>query len=222
MLETQLQQDLRATADIITREVRRAGALPEAPLPVAVLDTLWWTGSVFGKATKNVLGDPVPSAAYPAGFGVQSSGTNSGYFTFTYYPSSTTAVVLRSTFGFNKVVDANGKGVIKTLVPETSPNGTKQDLTDPRVMDVKEFSVTSQPVSGGTIRIPCPKPCPDGTGDCWPRYQVREVLIKIEAQSSSDATIKRAILSRVRVRNDFVTYPTWPAGSTNTGSICPL
>ncbi len=216
LLETQLQQDLRAAADIITRELRRAGSLAESSEAPYVLDTVWWTGSVANKALANPYSG---SATYP--FGWQTSGTNNGYFTFTYYPSSSGAIVLRSMFGFRllPVSTAVGtKGVIKTLVPDTSLDGSKQDLTDPRVMDVTHFEIVVEPMSGQAVRMPCARPCPDGTGNCWPLYQVRELRIEIEAKSATDGSIKRAILSRVRLRNDVVKF-----GSTGSaGNICPV
>lgn len=190
LLEAQLQQDLRATADIITREFRRAGALPEsrASAVPAVIDTVW-TATEPG-AKKNTLLDR---------FGLDGA----GYFTFNYWPPSTTTVL--TPFGFK--LDS---GVIKTYLL----GGSAQSLTDGGVMTVTSFSFTPRTVSSAVTRIPCPKACPDGTGNCWPKVEVRNLGIRIEAKSARDGSVWRAVNSSVRVRNDTV-------GFFDANNICP-
>ena len=55
LLETQIQQDLRATMDIITRELRRAGAIP------TLLNVVWYPG------TPGVLRNPRSQITVGAG-----------------------------------------------------------------------------------------------------------------------------------------------------------
>ncbi len=104
-------------------------------------------------------------------------------------------------------------GVIYTRVG-TQVSNTWQALTDARAMNVTAFNVTL--VSSTAVKLPCLKPCADGTADCWPSYQVREFSYQIEAQARSDATVKRALSGRSRVRNDVVNFFD-PA----TNQMCP-
>ena len=191
LLEAQLQQDLRATADIITREFRRAGALPEATqgsIP-AVIDTVWTATEPSAK--KNTLLDR---------FGVDGA----GYFAFNYWPPSQTTLL--APFGFK--LDS---GVVRTYIPGVAQS---QSLTDGGVMTVTAFTVTRRTVSSTVTRIPCPKVCLDGTGNCWPTVEVRNLGIRIEAKSARDDSVRRAVNSSVRVRNDTV-------GFFDANNICP-
>ena len=194
LLEAQLQQDLRATADIITREIRRAGALPETPqgsIP-AVIDTVW--APTGPGAKENPLLDRLLFFRVDA----------LGYFAFNYWPPSQTDLL--RPFGFKLE-----SGVVRTYIPGVAQS---QKLTDDGVMTVTDFTVTPRTVSAAMTRIPCPKACPDGTGDCWPTVEVRNLGIRIEAKSSRDDRVWRAVNSSVRVRNDTV-------GFFNAGTICP-
>jgi type IV pilus assembly protein PilW len=57
LLDTQLQQDLRSTADIVTRELRRAGALSD----LAAQQTVWYPGT--SQVSTNLLaGQVTPSS----------------------------------------------------------------------------------------------------------------------------------------------------------------
>jgi prepilin-type N-terminal cleavage/methylation domain-containing protein len=113
LLETQLQQDLRAATDIITRELRRAGADTE----LRSLRTLWFPGKVTAV-------EPNAYAAMTPASGVSATEAN-----FTYNPGGGAD----GAFGFK----LEG-GVIKTRLVA----GGWQDLTDSRVMEVMFFSVT--------------------------------------------------------------------------------
>lgn len=192
LTETQLQQDLRATADIMTRELRRAGALPEVAIATvpAVIETVW-TRSM--EAQKNTL-----NAAAVA----------TSAITFKYASAETVATVSQSQFRLTG-------GVIETLLPGSA---TPQALTDTNVMEVTDLTVSLNPTSATVVRLPCPNRCPDTTTDCWPTFQVREIVFEIQARARRDASVKRAIRSHVRVRNDDVIFTT-AAGAG--GNICP-
>jgi type IV pilus assembly protein PilW len=177
LIETQLQQDLRAAADIVTRELRRAGAVQE---PTA-LRTIWYPGTA-----------QVESNAMAAGLSFSAAQVN-----FDYDPGLTSGP-----YGFRLVTTTSPPtGVIQTRIGASG----WQDLTDPKVMRVTTFTPTAVVVAP-PVRLPCPKLCADGTSDCWPTYQVRELLVTIEAEALADSTVKRAITTRARVRNDLVNF----------------
>lgn len=199
LIETQMQQDLRATADIMTRELRRAGALPELPVPLvpAIIETVWSPNSA---ALENRINRPFTS----------SSNTQ---IDFQYAPAN---VITTEPFSQFKLEN----GVIKSLLPGVG----LQALTDPNAMSVTRFDVTLTPATAVDQYIPCPKACPGpgGTGDCWPTYQVRTAAFTIESSATHDGAVRRAVRSSTRLRNDNVRYHVWPAGDPNAGKICPL
>lgn len=113
LVETQLQQDLRAATDIITRELRRTGSLPE----INAMDTIWYEGSA--KALPNLM---APTLAVNAGL---------SKVDFNYASGSNTN--LTGPYGFK--LDS---GIIKTLLGTAG----WQDLTDGNVMNVLSFAIT--------------------------------------------------------------------------------
>lgn len=171
--EAQMQQDLRASADIIVRELRRSGGIGQ-------YDNLH---SVVWK-----LGSPVDPWAYvfSENFSVSPSGNE---VTFNYYPEGSGS--LASTLGFKLQ-----SGVIRTNIFA----GGWQDLTDPSSMEVTAFAVTRLPDT--VVRIPCPKPCPSGDTSCWPSVNQRTLEVRITARHRAFPQVERTHESRVRLRND--------------------
>lgn len=90
-----------------------------------------------------------------------------------------------------------------------------QELTDGNVMRVTAFSVT--PVVVSSAALACPNLCPDGTATCWPQLVVRDYTVTITAEAKNDATVRRSLSSKVRLRNDWVRFN----GPTSTSPICP-
>jgi type II secretory pathway component PulJ len=176
LLETQLQQDLRASADIITRELRRSGAL----LQEAALYTVWHPG-----LTGDVFANPRATPLTPA------SGTSTET-TFSYHAA---VGVLGTPYGYRLT-----GGVIQTRLQA----GGWQDLTDGRAMEITAFNVTRLPDT--SLRVPCPKPCADATASCWPTVNVRNLVVSIAARSRTAPEIDRSIRTQVRVRNEHFVF----------------
>lgn len=174
LLETQLQQDLRASADIITRELRRAGS---AGGTTYAQEGIWQAGSTV---TENPYTDISPTDPDDAGSTVD----------FVYRRRSGD----EGPYGFK--VES---GVLKTRI-----GGGYQELTDAQVMNVTDFTVT--PLAPVEYQIPCPRNCPDGSTDCWPKLLMRAYTVSITAQARADASIQRTIRSQVRLRNDTVQF----------------
>jgi len=175
LVETQLQQDLRAAADIITRELRRAGSLGFQNLAV---DTAW------SSPTSSPLVNPytdITITTAPGGDTV----------TYKYYRASGAV----GPFGFK----ADG-GTIKSNI---DASGTWQDLTDRRVMEVTTFRVTR--TDGPAASLPCPKECAGGGTACFPTWTVREITVDITGRSVADTSVQRSIRAVARLRNDLLT-----------------
>ena len=176
LAETQLQQDLRAATDIITRELRRAGANIESQS----LRTMWFPGK-SAAVVENPFAEPLTPAA---------SSTDSET-RFTYNPGDSGDAL----FGFK----LEG-GAIKTKMLA----GGWQELTDPRVLNVTSFVITRDPDT--SIQVPCAKPCPDTTAACWPKVIVRNFKVLISASARSMPGVDRYTESRVRVRNERLQF----------------
>jgi type IV pilus assembly protein PilW len=180
LLESQLQQDLRATSDIITRELRRAGAVRNAHNFVA---------TPTAAAQFNAI-----SATTPA------SGAHSpAEITFRYERNA----VEQGPWGFKL-----DNGVIKTQLVSslTGASAGWQDLTDGTVMEVTQFSITIN--REPPIEIPCPKLCPSGNTSCWPLMYVRDFVVDISARLRSAPEVQRSVRSTVRARNEQIEFRT--------------
>lgn len=180
LIETQMQQDLRAAADIIGRELRRAGS---------------------------TASDPARLVALPGRTVMQNE-----------YLSLTLAGASDVSFEYERQ-PANplpGRFVLQNDIIRTVPgnNTALQDLTDGRAMRVRVFTVTVE--DEPAQRLTCPRLCPGNTITCWPTSTVRSFVIRIEAESLIDSSIRRAVTTRVRQRNDAVQF------DGSTALACPL
>jgi type IV pilus assembly protein PilW len=190
LVETQIQQDLRATADLVTRDLRRASYSQNAPLSVSLLDS-------NGAPQPNQRGDILITNTGQGG----SSEVN--YF---YDRGPNPGFSLR----------LSGDVLQRQISSGAGPFGGWQPLTDANVLKVTDFTV--RPAPGQTIPVACPNLCADGTESCWPRMQVRELVITIDGESATGTKVRRSVQSTVRVRNDYVSFfdPTLPLPK-----VCP-
>lgn len=182
LLETQVQQDLRATADIISRELRRAGHWSRAR------DAAWFPGA--GPAAAN------PYTALTAAGGVAYvDGTSEPTVQFSYsraanYALEDNLVLPAERLGFRLV-----NGVVQTELGE----GNWQALTDANTLKVTVFTVT---MDKRQLPLACTKDCPVGALNCPPMQEVRRLTIAIAGEAASDDKVKRSVSSTVRLRND--------------------
>ena len=193
LTETQLQQDLRASLDIMTRQLRRAAAVRDGAAQAGLAIR---QGAVVG-------------------------GSPSTFTSVT--PGSTTADNIRFGFVLSdteerSVVYKLENHVIKS---ETGAGGF-QDLTDSNTMKVTRLDFQTRTKPSDTLPCPklCRNP-PTGTADdtsCWPKLVMRSVVVVIEAEAKNDPAVRRSISSEVRLRNDFVAFND-PA---NPSQVCPL
>jgi type IV pilus assembly protein PilW len=189
LLETQLQQDLRAAAEIITRELRRAGHWTLA-------ERLVWTAAGPNENNPFAEVSPTDEEATQASFRYMRRPGEEG------------------PFGFRLATVGSGsaaRGVVQTLLA----GGGWQDLTDSLVLDVTSFSVT--PRHGPPLPIACARLCADGSTDCWPTLTVREFVVDIVARSVRDPLVERRLTTVVRPRNDLVDFRTGAANQACPG-----
>jgi prepilin-type N-terminal cleavage/methylation domain-containing protein len=175
LVETQMQQDLRAAADIITRELRRSGSSAYSNI---ARNAIWSTAS------------PTPTVNLYTGLNITTAPSGDEVI-YSYYRTSGAVI---NPFGFK--LDA---GVIKSKID----GSVWQELTDSRVMNVTAFTVTQ--TDGPAVQMPCPKDCPGGGETCFPTWTVRELVVAITGQAVADASVVRSIRAVAKLRNDVLT-----------------
>lgn len=176
LLETQLQQDLRAAADMVARDLRRAGYWGAAE------------GGVWQGDDPNVAPNPYRATSPNA------PGEAVGQVTFAYsrdIPVEDGAVDDdREGFGF--WLDG---GVIRMRL-----GGAWQALTDVNVLNVTRFDVR---LAEQTAQQACFIECPGGGTACWPVQTVRRFTVDIEGRAVADTAVVRSVRESVRLRNDI-------------------
>jgi len=185
LLEVQVQQDLRAAADIITRDVRRAGYWGQSYRQV------WPDPTVAQMA--NPYRDTVPAAA-PGGTtslvydrSIDEEGRPLG--------TDDNAVTAAERVGFRLNV-AN-----RTIDTQIS-DGNWQALTDPTVLTVTAFNVL---LNARDLPVPRSGPGPAlGPGGCPLVQTARDLTVVIIGQAVHDPLVRRSLRETVRLRNDDV------------------
>ena len=177
-LETQVQQDLRAAADMVARDLRRAGYWG------ASQDGLWIGGAPAAGANPYI--DTTPDAP----------GALVSEVTFAYSRDAAGAedgVVDDDQEQFGFKLDG---GVLKMRI-----GGAWQALTDGNVLAVTRFDVG---LDTQTVRQHCFKECAGGGNACWPAEAVRRFTIDIEGHAVNDPRVVRSVRDSVRLRNDAI------------------
>jgi prepilin peptidase dependent protein B len=197
LLETRVNQDLRAAADLVVRDLRRAS---------------YWRNATAGIST-------VPSVL-PASNPYRTVDYNAGTETLTYSYSKDAVDAIDATteaFGVKRGV-VSGKGVLQLQTA-----GGWQTITDPGTLDIPSVNgLTITPTASRVVELwdecPCifestcfkrqfenPDPVTTVKGihfDNRPRITIRQYDLRLRAQSSTDPKIVREIRELVRVRND--------------------
>jgi len=178
VLETQVQQDLRAAADMVVRELRRAGYSGSAA------EGAWYRGT-----------PGVTASGYAA---IESD--NDSQVTFRYGKDADNTIDGNEEFGFRR---SNGAIQFRLGTVGAEPNW--QPLTDTGTLVVDTFTIT-QNVQEIQLDRFCARPCVSSSGTyCGPLQTVREYQIVIEGHAASDPTVRRSLRAAVRPRNDTVT-----------------
>lgn len=202
LVETRVNQDLRAAADLIVRDLRRAG---------------YWRNAAAG-----VSSDPAVAAvvnqyspvSYDAGTGVLS------YRYAKDDDNSFTALSVED-FGVRRGVDgATGRGVIQLRTANAW-----QTITDPGTLEIPtaaDLSITASATRIVELWDACScrsaLTCNDGEFQLVdpvttaqgihyanrPRMAIRQYTLVLNGRAVSDARIRRQITEAVRVRNDEV------------------
>jgi len=187
LLETRMNQDLRAAMDVVTRDLRRAG---------------YWQGST---AEASVDGTPVAPASNPYRSFYNSACNAPALGASAPSPTAPAAHVCYAVArdGESAVNEATraalyGFHLSGGVLYAALNGGAQQPLTDPATIIITRFVVTprsqvrSMPSS---CRITC-------TANC-PRVIVRELEVVLQGTAPNDPLVQRQMRSSVRVRNDY-------------------
>jgi len=176
LLEARLMQDLRTAADVVSRDLRRAG---------------YWAAAADG------LQPAGPHTLVVNPYTAISSGdATSNEVDFRYSRDETE----------NNVVDVNeqfGFRLRNAAIEIELGAGNWQALTDGQSLKVTEFKVAPH-VQDISLLGFCANDCSSGNATCPPHQQVRSLDVVISGTLTSDARVFRTLHSSVRLRNDPV------------------
>lgn len=203
VLETKVNQDMRAAADLIARDLRRAG---------------YWGNSTGGVVTTNA--SPVPAVSPYASVTPTSIGVAGSSTTYSYSQGTEDNALTAATENFGFRLNA---GSIEYLL-----GGSWQSITDTGTVTMNSFSVTPahscislQQYCPGSVSAGCSvctlalgtldaNGCPTSTcagaglTGC-PRLTVRRFNISMQGTSATDSAVVRNLQETVRVRNEQFT-----------------
>jgi prepilin peptidase dependent protein B len=200
LLEARLEQDLRSAADLVTRDLRRAGFWQNA-----------LGGTFAGGASSVTTVNPYAtvSAIAVAAAGIDPAASQVTY-SFSRDTTENNALDNNEQFGFR----LSGGALQMQL-----GSGNWQPVTDPALVQITAFSI-EQTATPFDSRSSCARPCctsadvaaavpacPSASsvtltsGNC-PTVLIRQYDITITGRSLSDAMVTRSLQTRVRVRND--------------------
>ena len=176
-VELRLMQDLRSAADLIGRDLRRAGH--------------------WGNASAGVWqSDAETVATNPYAFVTVAS--NNVAFNFSRDAAENGYLDTNEQFGFRLRA-----GIVEFLLG----NGNWQALTDTNTVSITAFTVTPsvQHVSlDGMCATAC-SAADSASATCPPQQDIRSLNVALTGQSATDVKVKRNVENTVRLRNDAIT-----------------
>lgn len=174
-VEARLMQDLRGAAELVGRDLRRAGH---------------WAAAASGVRLGDAIGTVNPHAEIaPAG-----AAASTVALSFSTEAGDPDSVDDSERFGFRLRA-----GTIEIQLGARN----WQALTDPQTLVVTSFSVAPR-VDEIDLSTFCTTPCAAGSLTCPPRQQVRAYAIAVAGRAAADPAVTRSLRSTVRVRNDVV------------------
>jgi len=178
LLEARINQDLRSSMDLISRDLRRGA---------------YWENSLAGTVASGSVSS-TPANPYSA---VAVTGSTQIDYTYTRDATENNALdAATEQFGFRlntttHAVEMNIGGIWKTLTN-----------TDVLMIPNNGFTITPTETAID-IRTACAKTCIDSVAiPTCPRVQVRTYNIVLTGTSKRDSAVSRTLRSQVRVRND--------------------
>jgi type IV pilus assembly protein PilW len=196
LIETRVNQDLRAAADLIARDLRRGG---------------YWRNAQLGVSTDPAvapLTNPHKVVAYDA---------TTRELTYSYAKDANNTLDAAEGFGVRRSTEACSTGGTARGVLQLRAANDWRTITDPCVMEiVAATDVSIVPVArtadlwsgcGCLLATTCTNADFAVGGTYYatrPQVQIRQYTITLKGQAVSDAKVKRELTETVRVRNDEI------------------
>jgi type II secretory pathway component PulJ len=198
LLETQLDQDLRAAAEVVTRELRRSGASVNAQ------HEQWFSA---GQPQVDTSVEFLPE--------------------LTKGDASSIILNYRRGPGEDFIGLKLENNAIKTMISDGQV-GIWHEMSDPLTVKVTRFSIATgrsgdrERKKNSEPRIlPCPYACDAaGSTDCWPRIHSQEFILEIEGESARDPSIKRTLRTSAAGRTAHLNFVS-DAGMPQSLNSCP-
>jgi type IV pilus assembly protein PilW len=171
--EAQVNQNLRAAADLITRDIRRAG---------------YWGHSIAGTRTSST-GSTTADNPY------REITTTSATINYDFSRDTPEDDTLNANEMFKFLLSG---GAIQM---QTQAEMLPINITDPNTVTITNFTVTDTSAAALPLGNACSITCSAGTPNC-PTTTVRSYLVSITGTSTKDSAVTRTLETKVRVRND--------------------
>ncbi len=175
-LEARLMQELRSTAGLVARDLRRAG---------------YWAAAASGVRGESAS---APAANPHRALSPEDAASDAVQLSFSRPAGDDMALDDDERFGFRL-----RNGVVEIQLGA----GNWQALSDAGTLRVTAFRVEPI-VEHIDLQGFCERDCAVGNTGCPPRQQVRSLALSISARATDDPAVTRSLRSRVRVRNDAV------------------
>lgn len=172
-----LEQDLRNIADLITRDLRRAG---------------YWGNAINGTLA---VGAGAAAASNPYATVSPASSPTDGQIVYSFSRGAEDdAKGDTETFGFRRNSEDG------TVEMQTGKDSWKK-LNDPNYTTITALSLTDASPTSIWLGYRCPTNCAAGTPNC-PEVKVRRFDLVITGRSVLDNTVVRTLNTSIRLRND--------------------
>jgi type IV pilus assembly protein PilW len=179
--QARLHQEMRSVMDLVTRDLRRAGA---------------WDNAILGTVAIGSTRTTVPNPYQAASASTDGRGFNVIDYWFTRDRASrgseNNALDSNELFGFKQDGD---------ILRMQLGAGNWQPLTDPKVITVRNFFISSPNTPTVSAASACVGGC---TGPTCPQLSIRQYTLTLQAALASDSNVTRTLSTTVRLRNDQI------------------
>jgi prepilin peptidase dependent protein B len=182
LIETRVNQDLRAAADVIARDLRRAG---------------YWRNALNGVAT-TPTSNPYSSATVTT---VAASGVSYAYDK----DGVDTVDNATEQFGFRvngNVIEMRLGGAWQQLTDPSTVEITNLNLVQNAASSVQWATIADSCPCIGAGTCVAPTSAASAVAGNWPQLGVRWVDVVIEGRSATDSRVTRRVIESVRLRNE--------------------
>ncbi len=180
LAQGRLMQDLRATTDLMARDLRRVG---------------YWSAADRGVWQQESTSAPGPAVNPYTTLATSASPVSTVTFRYSRDTVENDLVDDNEQFGYRL-----RNGVLELQLG----NSPWQAMTDITSMKVTRFDITPTEELR-SLAGSCTAPCPISDANCPPQLRVRSLMLTLTAQGVGNSLVERSARTSVRLRNDSIT-----------------